>query len=603
MVKTYTKSGSGKKQCPQCGLYIAIQAKECDCTYKFETIPTKNYSYGAKPPILNNNSFDNIFNQLLLEQQFILAHEFRNKLCQLELDRRETYYNKLRQFSPEYVKLEKEEYKLLEEKEKIEREIKNRRSKERKRSKSTTKEKSNLKNIKQQLGIMRKQKKQIKKDNKLNNTFNKILEQSAKNHNNACKKLRTEYVNKGLCWGTAGAVMKRCNNFSKGTPPKYKSYKHITKETIEIQIQGGTTWEDVINGKCAYIKFEEGRKKYQQNGKVTIYGNISLRVASRDTSGKIKSSGRTPVFIICPIILHRSVVGKIKWVKLTRKKVGTKFEYNVIFTVSSQDFIKENTSSKSVGVDLGFRRFDDRLRVACIQDRGYSLQHEISIPLDIINRYDRADDISSIRGNKFNKIKEELIEWKKLHDMPEWLKDELKNLSYWKSFKGFYCLVELWRDKRFNNDIEIYTLVTEYIKDDKHLYNYQANLRRKANKRIENTYRKEVKDLEKQNIGIVKIEDIKWQTLLRNIDTEKDYGLSPKQKRNAKIARPYFFTQCLEQSNMVIKRIDPKNTTKECSHCHYINEVDKDTITLECGGCKRKLDRDMDAAATIDARG
>jgi len=52
-------------------------------------------------------------------------------------------------------------------------------------------------------------------------------------------------------------------------------------------------------------------------------------------------------------------------------------------------------------------------------------------------------------------------------------------------------------------------------------------------------------------------------------------------------------------NNITIQYINPKNTSRTCSRCGYINGNLKEKKILECENCGLKINRDLNAAINI----
>ena len=52
-------------------------------------------------------------------------------------------------------------------------------------------------------------------------------------------------------------------------------------------------------------------------------------------------------------------------------------------------------------------------------------------------------------------------------------------------------------------------------------------------------------------------------------------------------------------NNIPIKYVNPKNTSRACSRCGYVNGSLKEKRILECKNCGLKIDRDLNASINI----
>lgn len=352
----------------------------------------------------------------------------------------------------------------------------------------------------------------------------------------------------------------------------------------------------------------------------------------RHASLRIGSEARKPVMIHFDFMYHREIEGEIKSVAIHKRKVATKTIWELHITCSAASFASDIAhNDKSVAVDVGWRDTEYGLKVAHAKASD-DYEEILYLPPWLCERWKRIETISSARDTKFNEIKDKLVQWiKTADDLPDWFKERTSHIHQWKSQRRLASLILFWRDNRFPGDETIFELLdgtkdgamarkgvnrgsskqlTDEQKDhldmwngwrnwDKHLYEYSENLRKKAIDCRLDLYRKFAARLARK-YGRVIVEKNDWSHTMRKASVDK--ASNDHIKKGQRIASPGLLVDILCKKIHSFEKIDPRNTSKECHMCGYVNSTLQGESTWTCIACNATWDRDYNSCVNLLAR-
>jgi hypothetical protein len=172
---------------------------------------------------------------------------------------------------------------------------------------------------------------------------------------------------------------------------------------------------------------------------------VDLRVGSK--------SDRSPIFARFPVTLHRPLPkdAVIKWAYVVRKRVGRHYEWRFQFTIESETFrpCPVAIGEGACAIDLGWRRlFDDDgnqvgLRVGYVVDET-GREREILAPDHLVSGMAKVYDIAAIRDKEFDAARDRLVAWLGDRATPEWMSDRVAGLAQWRAPKKLAALVDAW---------------------------------------------------------------------------------------------------------------------------------------------------------------
>jgi hypothetical protein len=343
---------------------------------------------------------------------------------------------------------------------------------------------------------------------------------------------------------------------------------------------------------------------------------------------RVGSNRRKPVWATFPCILHRPLPpkGKIMWAVVRANRVGPvavdrdgkprlrDLRWSLLLTVRGETAQRDDTKADAertgtMAIDLGWRVQPDGLRVGYwVDDAGK--QDEIVMPVAVQATLEHARSIVAIRRRNANNMQTRLVAWREEHaaELPEWFVEATATLAQWKSCNRLARLAERWRDRRFSADASIYPEVDTWRRQDRHLYQWEANETNKTLARRDDQYRCWAADFARRYRTIV-IEDFHLPAvagrrgLKRNAtDGEKVFADNASSRRH--IAAPGTFRgavldACRSRGTVVMER-ECAFTTLACSKCGYCEPWDAaPAIDHCCAKCGAIWDQDYNAAVNL----
>lgn len=545
-------------------------------------MPTLNWVYGARTPDVEQAVSDAIFT----------AHRYRNKLCELELAKRERHEKLLQRLAPEYVKasaaVEVVETRLGVAREAIQEEKKKQRTK-----KPTGCEEfvASAKQCRIELKVLREVRKATKKAAYTDPTTAKAMAENTEQHKAAQAAAKAE---SGLYWGTEATTKTACGSFSSKAPPRFKRYEGEGQLGVQLQNGLDTRIATDRNTRLQLIIPPELEEAMAVDGKAR--GSL-CRTA--ECLFRIGSDKGKPVFARLPISFHRPLPpGKIKWAFLERRRIADRVRWSIRLTIAVDREPEPAITKPSVAVHVGWRMDGDKLRVLTWQG-GDGSKGTLSLPKWHLDDYLRLDEVQSIRDRKFNAIVIYLRQWLSGHETPDWLKEATKSLHQWHAPARLAALIWRWKSDRFDGDADILDEINTWRKSDKKRWQHERRLAVRVARRRKDWYRNFACNL-KERFDVVIIAPISAKKLVERHKPE-DLERDPKARRAKQAAVAGLLEIVNEKFGLRCVGTDAAGITRTCSQCGYDNAAPRRRV--QCGGCLRTYDRDENAAVNTLARG
>lgn len=409
----------------------------------------------------------------------------------------------------------------------------------------------------------------------------------------------------GLYWGTrllVGTTVERS-----GPPPQFSRWDgggHLA-----VQVQHGISPAEAFSGQDTRIQIDPLPVEEAPD----FIGPRLSKMAMRRTQVRFRigrdSDG--PIFAVIPVVLHRPIPwdAQIKWVHLIRRRIATHCEWRVQFSLSRAiGWDKPDCAAGGqVQIDVGWRvtgddgktpRPDGSMRVAYWKGSD-GAEGELTLPADWLSKMRKTEDIQSIRDGKcFNPARDRLVEWlRTASGVPAWLRDRTATLSQWRSQARLAALVVRWRNNRFGGDLEIFEALEAWRKRDKHLYEYEENLRDQLQRQREDIYRNFAAKMRRM-YHTAKVEKLDLRDF-HELPEAEDAPVDGALKEHVRDACLSTLFRCIQESMAETIKVSARNTTAKCHVCGSLQTWNHKILRHTCTVCGAEWDQDVNAAVNI----
>lgn len=576
------------------------------------------FGYEAGPQIVYSSDVKIVDNGSLIFEQLRLAHRYRNRLCEIERDRRENVDMALRNLRPELMKLTNDLDEINSNIEKLSDEIKSNRVRKRTKDAATKEQSKQLKELRAKRRELYSAVREKRAEAFDSDDVKCALKKTDADDLVARKQARATC---GCYWGTYAVVEQGCSKFRKGRPPRFSPWKGEGK--LAIQLQGGLSVPDAF-GDDTRLQISEHPSEGGH-----LY-NFRFRIGS---------DNRKPIFATLRGRMRELPSdAKIKWVYLVARRIATHTKWSLQFVLERDSGWDKPSGEGVVAVNLGWRKIDDNMRVAYwVGDDGRS--GELSLPMDLLQRLRKCESLQSIRDIHFDGVKllvatmkqgGELPDWVVTHnnwldreilkpmrdsvyrvvsaekkafddiisnwdgknvDFPDWLVEDTSRIMTWRSQSRLASVILRWRENRFDGDTILYNVLEAWRKRDKHLYEWQENNRCRFQRIRRAIYLNFSADL-RLNYKYLAISKIDWRTfqMVPNIEDGDD---EERQRERKRFASPSILNNALTNSfGSDVRWYNAKNMTSQCSVCGNITNADHVNIIIQCNNCMSSWDQD-----------
>ena len=567
---------------------MALRLRQKDVRYqhsknKETKMPTLNWVYGAKSPDIEQTVSDAIY----------AAHKYRNRLCELELEKRKRHEELLQRLAPAYVAacelIADCENELGEAREAIQEERKKQRTKKPIGVQAYV---DAAKACKVQLKELRANRKEAKQSAYEDARVIAAMEENSATHKQDCKVAKDE---SGLYWGTESITKTACGSFASGAPPRFKRFDGCGQ--LAVQLQNGHDCKDAFDPdtRLQLIVPDALQAELLVCGKAprsVRKAVCQIRIGS-DETGK-------PIFAKLPINFHRPLPnGRIKWAYLERRMMADKPRWKIRLTIDVLEK-KEEPKPGMVAVHVGWLWLGGGLQAATWEgDDG--LKGNLVLPTSHCDDYLVLDRIKSKRDRDFATYRDELKEWiRETENAPEWMKELASTMHAWKNPARLSALVLRWRNERFEGD-EIFERLDLWRKKDKRQWQHFCRLSKRIVRRRTNWYREFAYDLEQQ-YGTLIVTPIEAKKLTEHSDPEDLERDNTLAARRAKWAAVSDLTRMLsEKFRLRTIKESARGISEICYDCGGKNVVDhRRKVKCKCG---KTYDQDENALLHTLARG
>jgi hypothetical protein len=431
---------------------------------------TSVFRYGLLDPTLNGP---------LVDEQIAAAHKYQNKLIELEHTRRRIREEAIA-LDPIVAELNSKIAAHEAALERERREITAERSKERDREAGDVVKASEIvASLKSLWG----ERKAAVKNALKRSEIKAAIVVAGTDHRASVREARASY---GVFWGTYLQIEAAVDIAAKSpTPPRFRPW--TGEGAVSVQLQKGLSVMAIASGNDRRIRLSlDAIPVAGRAGKPLP--RLMLRVGSDEKRG--------PIFAEWPIIYHRPLPanGIVKWVKVVRRRIAAQTKWSVHFTLQTPAQSQPKQIDGSIlAVNLRWTKKpvsdeEEKAIIAADWSDG-TASGEVVVDSEIIGMVRKAEDIRSIRDKNFERVKWQLIADTASLKLPDEHKERHKNLHAWRGASKLAAYQIWWRTHRFSGDSETYSKVEIWRVQDKHLWSWEANARRKALARRRDGYR------------------------------------------------------------------------------------------------------------------
>lgn len=382
----------------------------------------------------------------------------------------------------------------------------------------------------------------------------------------SAEKRRTARGACGLYWGTYLVIETAADQARKAplylrdglTPgePRFQRYRGTGQ--VAVQVQNGLVVPAVLAGNDTRVRIVAGDAKRPGAPR---YGELFVRVASE---------GRAPVFGVWPIKLHREIpsAASVRWVRVSCRRDGPWEKWTVEITVDDpsprpRDLARANLSG-AIAVEACWGEQSDGAMLVALTRDSDGLPGDLRITERIPGGLKKAAGIHAVRDMLLNDFKPKLVRMihdlgeKKRAELPEIVRKEMATIELWKAPSRFHAFYHAWRqaigapipstpraptmgNKRPwnepDNATSPFTLLESWYKRDDHLWKYETGARGGCLRRRKDFYRNFAARLARQ-----------YRTLIlddRDLSREARFGDDSELRF---MASPYELRQALRQA-------------------------------------------------------
>lgn len=313
---------------------------------------------------------------------------------------------------------------------------------------------------------------------------------------------------------------------------------------------------------------------------------------------RVGSDRRKPVWAEWPMKMRRPLpMGQIKGATVSLRMIGPRAEWTVQITVDNEAIVRPSGDG-AVAVNIGWRKkADGGIRVAYAVDEE-GKRDELVISSELISSLQKADELKSIRDQRFNVAREALLTWLAEHESPEWLRCRVRTMHAWRSQARLASLVLFWREHRFDGDSYAYDALEQWRYRDHHLWSWASDQRVKTRRHRRDIYRVWAARLAERYHTIVLHEHNLGRAAKKPPEDDDDNEIA---RANRQLVAPSELRLCLINAKRTrdgaTVQMPASRVTQTCHVCGEPESFDASlNINHKCSRCGTLWDQDDNAA-------
>ena len=370
----------------------------------------RNYEYGLLPPTEN---------AALVLDQMRLAHRYRNKLVELERDRR-TGVAAILVGHPDASAIAAEVEQLARDREEARAEILRARAASRSRS-ETAVMRERVAEVSKHLRDARAR---LRDARALVRGNPEIVDRITELEDRFRERVRSARAACDVYWGTYLLQEQAADAARKSpTPPRFTRFDGEGR--VSVQLQGGLDL-DGLWGTDTQVQIDpvpaETHSEGTRRGDRRRLSRTTLRLRVQSTD-----KGR-PVWASWPMILHRPIPpgARVKIATVSRRRRDCRtWDWRLLLTLDIPDgaISRVFPAGGAVALNLGWHQGDDVVRAGYVVSDDGGIDHEIVVERSTIDRVEKSASIRSIRDKNLDAMRAALVAWMREHEasLPTWL--------------------------------------------------------------------------------------------------------------------------------------------------------------------------------------
>jgi len=431
-----------------------------------------------------------------------------------------------------------------------------------------------------------------------------------------------------LYWGTYLLIERQVDEARKSkSDPDFRRFDGQGR--VGVQLQGGLSTPELLSG-------EDSRLRLQPR---TSTPRVKKPKAQHEVRIRIGSLGRDPIWATLPVIVHRPLPedAEVKWAWVRIVRCGRRRIYSLQLTLESATFDRSQSGVGTVAINFGWRANEDGSRRVAYAVDDAGKEQVLSIPASIEKDTTQANSLRSLRDLHFEEAKRSLVAFAALHPkaMPEWYAEEAKFLHQWRNPARLVRLAQRlaeehpvdsnellrWRQERLGGarfgrhwrspgapkqDLfapfpEVMSWSTTrgigalnfylelWARKDKHLWGWEASLRRSVDLRRNDLFRTWAKRMTAYAEVRVEEFDLRKMTAIPAVGEEPRDSSFRSAQRAASPGK--LRERIAEACGAKVMKGAAFHNTVTCFLCSHVNERSMEHRTV-CAGCGEEFDQD-----------
>lgn len=339
------------------------------------------------------------------------------------------------------------------------------------------------------------------------------------------------------------------------------------------------------------------------------------KVRRRDRLGTLRfriGAGDHASVVEMPVLVHRAIPleADVTLVRVSRRRIGARFRCSVSVVVRLPE-IPARTSGDLVAVHSGWRALGDgSIRVAVVRGAGAppeSLSHsvrshgdwyEVVAPARWMSAQERMEKLRSTRDTNLDLLRQDLVAWLKEHPQDD---ERLDHVDRWRSPRRFAALALQWRDQPPEGGEDIARELEAWRKQDRHLWEWEANERDRIAAHRDDTWRNVAAWLT-TNAGLVLLDGWDVQPLVRTPAPEDPDSWQERAARaNRGLTAPALLRSRIEATaDRRGVRVETVGGAISQTHFGCGGELDpmerQQRLMVRCPACNQMVDQDYNAS-------